>query len=74
MEPHLLLRKRKSCRVIVSARRLNEAFAQNAARNEPFVDDVHHPGYTPLQALPDGELAAIGRAQLKALGETQPRL
>ena len=52
----------------------DEAFAQNAARNEPFVDDVHHPGYTPLQALPDGELAAVGRAQLKALGETQPRL
>ena len=52
----------------------NEAFAQNAARNEPFEEDVHHPSYTPLIRLPDGELAAIGRAQLKALGATQPRL
>eukprot|EP01050_Picozoa_sp_SAG11_P007115 SAG11_NODE_581_length_8363_cov_13.931873_9_plen_68_part_00 len=60
--------------VVVSARRLNEDFAQNAARNEPFEDDVHHPGYTPLQTLPDGELAAIGKAQLKSLGAERPRL
>jgi ectoine hydroxylase-related dioxygenase (phytanoyl-CoA dioxygenase family) len=46
----------------------------NARNDQPFEDNVHHPGFSAILRLPDAELRALGRRQLHEMTAIAARL